>query len=327
MRRLLEAGFLLSAIAVAIAQSPAPPLASPYSDALAHANAALQAGEADRALSLLGPLPNSAEARNLKCRVYFMIERYDEAAAECEQAVALEGQNSNYHLWFGRALGEKAENASFISAYSLAKHARAEFEQAVGLDSHNVAALTDLGEFYTSAPGVVGGGNDKAEGLLPMLDKIDPESAHQLRGRMAESRKDYGSAEREYQLAISASQHPSFPWMSLGSFYRKRERFDQMESAVQNGYKAALRDKTAGVALYNGASVLIRGERNLALAAEMLKRYLTDYSKSEEAPAFIAHTRLAHLKSQLGDAPGAWQERTAALQLAHDYKPALALKF
>jgi Flp pilus assembly protein TadD len=313
----------MAALAVAAAQSSAQ---SPK-DALARANAALQAGEADRALSLLNSLPDSAEARNLKCRVYFMIEHFDEAAVECEQAVNLEGQNSNNHLWLGRALGEKAENASFISAYSLAKRARTAFEQAVSLDPRNVDALTDLGEFYTSAPSVVGGGNDKAEALLSKLDKVDAESAHQLRARIAESRKDYGTAEREYQLAISASQHPAFPWMSLASFYRKRERFDEMDAAVQSGYKAALRDKTAGVALYNGASVLIRGNRNLALAAEMLERYLADYSKSEEAPAFVAHTRLASLKSQLGDSSGAWQERTAALQLAHNYKPAVALKF
>jgi tetratricopeptide (TPR) repeat protein len=317
----------MAALLVAAAQTPAQPLAVPHQDVLAHANDALQAGEADRALSLLNSAPDSAEARNLKCRVYFMIEHYDEAAAECELAVNIDGQSSNNHLWFGRALGEKAENASFISAYSLAKRARAEFEQAVKLDPRNVDALADLGEFYTSAPSVVGGGNDKAEGLLPLLDKVDAEEAHQLRGRIAESRKDYGSAEREYQLAISSSQHPSLPWMTLGSFYRKHGRIDEMEAAVQSGYKAALHDKSAGVALYNGASVLTRGKRNLALAAEMLERYLAGYSKSEEAPAFVAHTRLAHLKSQLGDSSGAWQERTAALQLAHDYKPAVALKF
>ena len=323
MKKVLETGFFLAAVAVAAAHLPA----QSSDGSLAAANAALQAGEADKALSLLNSLPNSSEARNLKCRVYFMIERYDEAAAECELAVNLDGQNSNNHLWFGRALGEKAENASFISAFSLAKRARAEFEQAVNLDPRNVDALADLGEFYTSAPGVVGGGNDKAEALLPMFDKVDAEGAHQLRGRIAESRKDYGAAEREYQLAISSSLHPAFPWMTLASFYRKHQRFDEMESAVQSGYKAALRDKAAGGALYNGASVLIEGKRNLTLAAEMLQKYLTGYSRSEEAPAFVAHTRLAHLKSQLGDSSGAWQERTAALQLAHDYKPAVALKF
>jgi tetratricopeptide (TPR) repeat protein len=294
---------------------------------LAHANAALQAGEADKALSLLNSLPNSAEESNLKCRVFFMLERFDDAASVCEKAVNLDAQNSMNHLWLGRALGEKADRASFMSAYSMAKRARAEFEQAVSLDPHNAEALTDLGEFYASAPGVVGGGTDKAEKLLPSLDKVDAARGQQLRARIAESRKDFGTAERAYRQAVNVDKHPAFSWITLASFYRKRERWSDMESAVDSGYKAALHDKAAGVALYNAASVLSRANRNLSLAAEMLQKYLADYTKSEEAPAFIAHTRLARLKSQLGDAAGARQERTVALQLAHDYKPALALKF
>ena len=79
--------------------------------------------------------------------------------------------------------------------------------------------------------------------------------------------------------------------------------------------------------MYNGAAVLVKGKRNLELAAKMLDAYLSDYPKSEEAPAFQAHTRLARIKAQLGDKNGAWQERGAALKLAHDYKPALGLSF
>jgi tetratricopeptide (TPR) repeat protein len=293
----------------------------------AQADAALQAGEADHALSLLSSMPSSAEAHNLRCRVYFTLERWDEAAYECERAVRMGPQDSKNHLWFGRALGEKADAASFISAFNLAKRARAEFEQAVSLDPLNGEALSDLGEFYASAPGVVGGGNDKAQVLVPQLEKIDPARAHILSARIADSRKDYSAAEREFKQAIATSQHPAFAWMSLASFYRKRERWDDMETAVESGYKAAQRDHVAGVALFNGASVLSRGKRNYALAVKMLEEYLADYPKTEEAPAFVAHTRLAQLKAQLGDKNGASQQRTDALQLAHDYKPALGLSF
>jgi hypothetical protein len=38
-------------------------------------------------------------------------------------------------------------------------------------------------------------------------------------------------------------------------------------------------------------------------------------------------TRLAKLRMQVGDVAGAQRERAAALALAHDYKPALELKF
>jgi tetratricopeptide (TPR) repeat protein len=291
------------------------------------ADAALQSGDADRALALLNTLPSSASTHNIRCRVYFTLERWDEATNECDQAVRLDGQNANHHLWLGRALGEKADSASFLAAYSLAKRARSEFEQAVQLDPRNGEALADLGEFYTAAPGVVGGGVDKAQALLPMLEKTDAARAHILVARIAESRKDFGTAERELKQATSASDHAAFAWMALASFYRKQGRLDDMEAAVEAGYKAAQRDHHAGVALYNGASVLTRSKRNLALAAKMLEEYLSSYPKTEEGPAFEAYTRLARLRAQLGDRNGATEARTAALKLAHDYKPALGLKF
>jgi len=294
---------------------------------LAQANAALQAGEADRALSVLTGIPNSPEAHLLRCRVYFSEERWDDAINECTTAVQLDGQNAQNHLWLARALGEKADAASFLSAFTLAKRARAEFEQAASLDPHDAETLSDLGEFYSSAPSVVGGGNDKAQGLIPQLQKIEIARAHVLQGRIAESAKDYATAEREYKMATVNNQHPAFAWMTLASFYRKRERWNDMQNAVENGYRAAQRDRGAGVALYNGAAVLIKGKRNLALAAKMLEEYLANYPKSEEAPAFQAHTRLARLKAQLGDKEGARQEKAAALSLAHDYKAALGLSF
>jgi hypothetical protein len=80
------------------------------------------------------------------------------------------------------------------------------------------------------------------------------------------------------------------------------------------------------VALYDGAGVLTESNRNPELAAMMLENYLAGSSKTEEAPAFEARVRLARLRKQLGDAAGAERERSAALQLAHDYKPALDFK-
>lgn len=294
---------------------------------LAQADAALQSGEADRALSLLNAMPGSAEVHNLRCRVYFTLERWDEAASECGQAVRLDGGSEVNHLWLGRALGEKADNASFLSAFSLAKRARAEFEQAVNLDPRDGEALTDLGEFYTAAPGVVGGGVDKAQTLVGPLEKVDPARAHVLLGRIAGAHNDLGTVEHEYKMAIASSEHPAFSWMNLASFYRKHERWDDMEKAVENGYRAVEHDQKAGVALYNGASVLIKANRNLALARKMLEEYLASYPRTEEGPAFEAYTRLAKVNAQLGDTNGAWQARAEALKLAHDYKPALGLKF
>jgi hypothetical protein len=54
----------------------------------------------------------------------------------------------------------------------------------------------------------------------------------------------------------------------------------------------------------------------------MLEDYLAGSSKSEEAPAFIAHARLGQLKQKLGDSDGAKQEFAAATAMAREYNPA-----
>lgn len=297
---------------------------------LAQINQALQAGEADRALGLVHSLPQDgagiAEAQNIECRIRMTLQQWDTAVQRCEQAVRLDGQNSNNHLWLGRVLGEKAGRASFMSAFSLAKRTRSEFETAVRLNPRNADALADLGDFYQQAPGVVGGGADKAEGVAAQLDKVDPARAHQLRAHLAEARKDYTAAEREFKQSIAAAAHPADNWSTLASFYRRRQQWPQMDSAIRSCIGSAQRDKSAAVALYDGAGVLIEANRDPELAAKMLTDYLASSSKTEEAPAFEAHVRLARLKKQLGDSAGAQREKAAALALAHDYKPALDLR-
>jgi tetratricopeptide (TPR) repeat protein len=320
-------GVILALLVAAPVSSNAQP-AGPQ--ALAQINQALQAGEADKALGLIGSLPQagaqSAEAQNLECRVRYTLQQWDMAAQKCEQAVILDGQNAMDHLWLARALGERASRASFLSAFSLAKRVRAEFEAAAHLGPRNAEALSDLGDFYREAPGVVGGGIDKAEAIAVQLDKLDAALAHQLRARIAESRKDYATAEREFKLAVATATHPANYWTTLASFYRRRQRWQDVDSAIHSCQTAAARDKKASVSFYDGAGVLIESNRDPALAAKMLEDYLASSSKSEEAPAFEAHLRLALLKKQLGDAAGAQRERAAALQLAHDYKPALDFK-
>lgn len=320
---LLTAAANLSAPAQA---STLPSTSAQPAQPLAQVNAALQAGEADKALALLQSLSSSAadraEAANLECRVRLTLEQWDAAASECDQAVRLDPQNSDYHMWLGRALGEKADRASFLSAFSLAKRVRTEFEESVRLNPRNADALNDLGEFYRQAPGIVGGGIEKAQGVAAQLDKLDPARAHELRGYIAEQQKDYDTAEREFKQAIASAAHPASQWIRLASFYRRRQRWTEMESAVHSGEAAAERDKHSGLALYDGASLLTETNRDPALAAKMLDEYLDGSGKTEEAPAFVAHIRLARLKDQLGDAAAATRERATALALAHDYKPA-----
>jgi tetratricopeptide (TPR) repeat protein len=318
-------------ILVAIAAASLFAQAASPTQTIAQANQYLQNGEADKALALLKSLPqggaNIAEAQILACHVHYAVQQWDAAVSECEQAVRLDSQNSVYHMWLGRAVGLKAGHVSFLSAYSQGKRVLSEFEEAVKLNPHSPEALMDLGEFYKQAPGMVGGGLDKAENIAAQLDKIDPARAHQLHGRVAEDRGDYSTAESEYKQAIAAAAHPALYWTTLASFYRARKRWTDMESAIQSCESAAQRDKHAAVALYDGAGVLIDGKRDPGTAARLLEEYLASPNKTEEGPAFEAHVRLAKMQKQLGDTSRAQQEIAAALALAHDYKPALEAKY
>ncbi len=293
---------------------------------LEKANAALQAGAADQALSLIASLPQggteNAEAQSLECRVRYGLEQWNAAIAACQQAVNLDPENSEDHLWLGRALGEKASRASFMAAYTLGKQAFQQFQAATQLNPRNAAALADLGEYYVDAPAVLGGGLDKAESVAEALDRIDSARASELRAEIAQERNDAGAAEQELKKAVAASPHPSRQWATLARFYQQRRRWTEMDWAIENCIAAAARDPHAGVALYDGAGVLIKSDRDPALAAKMLEHYLASSDRTDEGPAFVAYHRLAHLKQALGDDPGAQQDEEIANELAHEYAPA-----
>src|SRR5437762_9518476 len=146
------------------------------------APALLAAGRVDDAISTLqqeiSASPNDAAAYNLLCRAYFSLSQWDRGIAACEKAVSLDSNNSVYHLWLGRIYGEKADSSSFFTAAGLAKKVRNQFEMAVQLSPSSVDARTDLAEFYLEAPGIVGGGQDKARAQAATLARLDPAKAH-----------------------------------------------------------------------------------------------------------------------------------------------------
>ena len=248
------------ALVCALTVGSATALAAMSHEAADAVRAALARGHADDAHRLLDTAleqdPNDAEAFNLRCQVYYAEERWDNAIKACERAVQLAQGNSSYHMWLGRAYGGKAEQVSFVAAYQLAKQIRAEFETAARLDPKSGAALADLGEYYTDAPSMLGGGYGKAEGVARQLDGFDPVRALELRARIAEGKNDYASAEKYFRQKITATHSDAQSWMDLGSFYRRRERWDEMLAAIKSGAVAAERDH--GPALVDGASTLIK---------------------------------------------------------------------
>lgn len=279
-----------------------------------HANEAIS-----RLKSYLAKNSSDADAHQLLCRVYIEEEQWQDAEQECEQTVRLRPNSSDDHLWLGRAYGGQAAHASLTAAYGLARKVRTEFETAVQLDPMNVAALSDLGEFYVDVPRLIGGGLSRAESIASQLAGLDTTRFHELEAKIDAKKSDFAGAEDQWHQAIRSSAHPAEAWMSLAAFYADRKNFPAMLLAIQNGAAA---ESANGCALVTGATLLIEHHQNLPLAANLLRRYLASSNKSEDAPAFQVRVQLGNLLASMGNHPEAEKQYAEARALADKYMPA-----
>jgi tetratricopeptide (TPR) repeat protein len=292
-------------------------------DAVASPADLLAAGRVDEVIaSLQAQLktsPESAAIYNYLCRAYYAVGDWDRAVSNCEKSVKLGSDNSDYHLWLGRAYGEKAEHVNPFSAASLAGKLRREFERAVELAPNSIDAHSDLAEFYIDAPGIVGGGLDKARLQAQVLATLAPARGHYVNGRIAEKQKDVTAAEKEYRAAIEASGGNANDWLNLALFFHHGNRFDDMEQALLHAANASSGQNEV---LVEVSEILQRAGRNLPAATQMVRRYIASDSPSEKSPVFRAHYVLGTALEKQGDKAGAAQEYRAALALAGNFSAA-----
>jgi len=279
----------------------------------------LAAGRIDDAItelnSRISAAPSDAESSNLLCRAYFALEEYDRAEGACKKAVSLDPKNGRYHRWLAHVYGEKADRAGFLSAASLAGKARDEFERAVQLNPNDVDSRVDLAEFYFEAPGIIGGGQDKARAQAKLIGATDPAREHWVYARIAEKNHDLATAEQEYRRMIEISKGDSESWLNLALFFRHQKRYDEMEQTLVKTSQAPMSKPDVMVDI---AQNLYRTGRNFGLAIQILKRYLAS-GPVEQAPAFKAHYLLGMLLEKQGDKTGAAQEYRTSLSLARQY--------
>jgi tetratricopeptide (TPR) repeat protein len=266
----------------------------------------------------LASTPADPEFSNVLCRAYYALEDWDQAESFCRKAVSGDPGNSVFHLWLGRAYGEKADHTNFVSAASLAGKVRTEFERAVQLNPKNLEARMDLSEFYIEAPSFMGGGEDKARGQAPFIGSLSHGRDHWVYARIAEHKKDLTTAEREYRQYIDASNGDADAWLNFALFLRRQARLPEMEDAIVKLNQAPL---SKSETLVEASESLYRTGRNNALANQLLHRYFT-VGTAEAAPAFRAHYLLGQILERQGDKAGAVDEYRLSLSLVRNFAPA-----
>ena len=148
-------------------------------------------------------------------------DHLDEAAEHLRTCVRLKPACSDYHLWLGRALGMKAQNAGIFAAIGYVGEIKGSFIKAVELDPRNYDARYDLVQFYLQAPGIAGGSVSRARDVAADCAGYDGGMAAVLQAAIHVYKEDYDDARN----TLTAVKEPSSPrvanyvrstWLSLG---------------------------------------------------------------------------------------------------------------
>src|SRR5712664_3236945 len=185
--------------------------------------------------------PQNGDVQLLLAKSYLELQERDPAIKSAEKAVAIEPKNSIYHEWLGRAYGEKADHASWFSAISLAKKTRKEFETAVQLDGGNYSARQALIEFDCSAPGIVGGGEEKALPQIKQLAAMDAAEGHYAAGNCRRQKQDYAVTDEEFAKALESNPKSAELIYDIGDYSVKRSQPERLLAVADMGERGARR--------------------------------------------------------------------------------------
>jgi tetratricopeptide (TPR) repeat protein len=291
---------------------------------LAQAKAAFEKGEYTRTIEILksaaGSEPNNGDVYVLLARSYLELNQYDAAVNSAEKAVAINPKDSDYRRWLGEAYGAKADHASMLSAYSLARKTQKEFDAAVQLDAHNFDAQQDLIEYDCTAPGMVGGGEEKAQPLIEKLMKMDAAEGHYAAGICRAQKKDYAAADTEFAKALESKPKTAKRIYDIGDYFLQRKNAEKLLVVAGAGEELAPQDPRGK--FYRGVALILQNQKP-AEAEKLLREYLQLAPMNSEYPRpWASHYWLGRLQESLKNPAGARGEYQAALKLNGKYKPA-----
>ena len=289
---------------------------------LEKAKGAFEKGQYTQAIEILksaaGSEPNNGDIFVLLARSYLELNQYDAAVNSAENAVAVNPKDSNYHRWLGEAYGAKADHASMLSAYSLARKTQKEFDAAVQLDARNFDAQQDLIQYDCTAPGMVGGGEEKAQPLIEKLMKMDAAEGHYATGICRAQKKDYAAADAEFAKALDGKPKTANRIYDIGDYFVQRKNAEKLLVVAASGEDLAPHDPRGK--FYRGVALILQDGKP-AEAEKLLQDYLQLAPMNSDYPRpWVAHYWLGRLQESQKNPAGARSEYQAALKLNGKYK-------
>jgi tetratricopeptide (TPR) repeat protein len=248
----------------------------------------LEARQAFEALATVNP--GNANIQFYLGRLALQQDDGERAVRHLEKAVELSPNDSRFHLRLGDAYGLTAQKAGFFSQLSWAGKCKAEYEKAVELDPKSIDARWSLMEYCRQAPGIVGGGLDKALVQAMAIKELDPDRGH----------------------------------LAIATVYAADQKFDQAMAEFDEVLKAKPDDYGA---LYQIGRLAAVSGQHLDRGLAVLRQCLA-LTPPEGQPGHAAvHWRTGNILEKQGDKAGARAAYEAALQVDPKFPQAIeALK-
>lgn len=251
-------------------------------------------------------------------RIEFDKKNYEKAVEYFEIATKKDAKKSDYFNYLGRASAEMAVLASIFSKPSWASQARKSWETSIALDSKSIEPRLSLIDFYSMAPGVMGGSMDKAKAMANEVMKLNEAEGHWRLGSLFASENNTVKAEEEFAKMVKAN--PDYV-KNLAGYYADQKKY---EKAVELFEEALKRTPNDYQTLYKyGRTSAISGLK-LDRGEECLKRYLTYTPQYGEQSIAAAYMRLGQIREKKGNKAEAKKNYEMALKLDDSLKDAKA---
>jgi len=164
----------------------------------------------------------AARAAFLLGKAAVQAHHVEEGVREMERAVTLDSANWEYHMWLGHAYVRQIGVVNFLKKPLVGRRMGAQYNKAVELAPENVEAAEARLDFYLEAPGIVGGGLDKAEAESRRIATLNPYRGAFAAARIAEHEKQWIRADSVYRALIEAYPDSSRPARALERLSRRQ---------------------------------------------------------------------------------------------------------
>ena len=288
-----------------------------------------------------------AEAGAVLSRIRSAQGDMDQALKLANAAVAADPKNADAQYALSEYYGRKARDAGMLSAAGLAGKMRKAADAALAIDPHHLDALEIDVDFFTMAPGFMGGDKKKAAEYTERIAQVDavagwlkkgenalrakdttlagqcfahaaevqPASGRalvQLASWLAQPWRDPARSEKLALQIVQAEPWRTGGWQVLASLYAFQDRYAELDDVLKRSEAA---EPSHLSPWYQAGRQLVVSHKDPGRAESYLRHYLSKEPEIGAQSWAAARWRLALALEQQGKKTEAIGELTTAVRL------------